>query len=196
MIQVDKIVNRVFNSNTYILRTENSQNVWLIDCGDIDKIIGSLHDDEKVIGVLITHGHSDHIYGLNKLVNKYPSVKIYTSESGLEEFMSDKLNFSRYHEEYSGFIINKLDNVIVIHGDTVIDVLGTTCIVHSTPGHDSSCLCYEIEKYLFTGDSYIPGVKVITKFPRSNKEQAQLSIAKILQLSDGKEIMPGHTLVN
>ena len=196
MIHVDKIVNRVFNSNTYILRAENSQDVWLVDCGDIDKIIESLHDDEKVIGVLITHGHSDHIYGLNELVNKYHSVKIYTSEYGLEEFMSDKLNFSRYHEEYSGFIINKLDNVIVVHGDTVIDVLGTNCIAHSTPGHDSSCLCYEIEKYLFTGDSYIPGVKVITKFPRSDKEQAQLSIAKILQLSDGKEIMPGHTLVN
>ena len=54
LIQVKKIVNRVFNSNTYILRSGNSQDVWLVDCGDIDRIIETLLDDEMVITVIAT----------------------------------------------------------------------------------------------------------------------------------------------
>ena len=47
---------------------------------------------------------------------------------------------------------------------------------------------------LFTGDSYIPGIKTVTNLPASNKEQARISEEKIKSLSDDKLIYPGHLI--
>ena len=61
-----------------------------------------------------------------------------------------------------------------------------------TSGHDRSCVTYYTEDDIFTGDSYIPGIKVITTFPRSNKSDAEKSLAHIMELSISRNIYPGH----
>lgn len=33
------IVNRIFNSITYILPVGDSRDCWLVDCGDVEKVI-------------------------------------------------------------------------------------------------------------------------------------------------------------
>ena len=45
-----------------------------------------------------------------------------------------------------------------------------------TPGHDWSCMTYYTDEIIFTGDSYIPNIKVITSFPKSNKEDANFLV--------------------
>ena len=35
----DYIVNKIFNSITYILPTGNEKDCWLVDCGDVEKVI-------------------------------------------------------------------------------------------------------------------------------------------------------------
>lgn len=42
--------------------------------------------------------------------------------------------------------------------------------VIETPGHCPSCLTYYTDNYIFTGDSYIPNVKVVTKLPYGDKK--------------------------
>ena len=64
--------------------------------------------------------------------------------------------------------------------------------VMATPGHDKSCLTYRIGRYLFSGDSFIPKVKVMASFPQSNKEDAQNSLRRILAVADGCCLCPGH----
>ena len=76
----------------------------------------------------------------------------------------------------------------------IIELPGETVTVYETVGHDSSCLCFRIGNRLFTGDVYIPGVKVFTGFPYSNRQQAQQSVERILQLSENCLVMPGHTV--
>jgi glyoxylase-like metal-dependent hydrolase (beta-lactamase superfamily II) len=56
-------------------------------------------------------------------------------------------------------------------------------------------LTYEIGNYLFTGDSYIPGVKVVTTFRGGDKNLAARSVEKILKWAEGKKICPGHEVV-
>ena len=51
--------------------------------------------------------------------------------------------------------------------------------VFETPGHDKSCLTYKVENNVFSGDSYIPGVKVIASFPNSDREDARISKERI-----------------
>ena len=194
VLSVDFVTNSIFNSRTYILSQKDSDVVWLVDCGDMDKVLDRI-GEKKVEGVLLTHTHSDHIYGLGPLLEYFPNVKVYTNAYGEKALKSPILNLSHYHSEYSDIASDKEPNVRILKdGDTII-VLGLKVSVYETPGHDPSCLTFMMGSKLFTGDSYIPGVKVFTGFPHSNKVQAQHSFERIKIISNNCQIMPGHTLV-
>lgn len=192
MLTVDYITNRVFNSRTYILSDEKCDRVWLVDCGDTDRVLDMI-GKKSVEGVLLTHAHSDHIYGLEELTKRFPAVKIYTNAAGVEALKSPKLNISHYHSEYPDISIDAPDNVCVLKEGDSMEILGMPVQVYETPGHAPSCLTYIIDNKAYTGDAYIPGVKVFTGFPHANKKQAELSVERILQISADSQIMPGHS---
>ena len=194
MLKVDFFTNRVFNSRTYILSKEGHDAVWLVDCGDTDRVLEQIEGKKTVEGVLLTHAHSDHIYGLEALLKHFPQVKIYTNEAGVEALKSPQLNISRYHSEYPDISIEAPENITLLKDGDTFELLGSPVTVYETPGHAPSCLIYLIEDKAFTGDAYIPGVKVFTGFPHSNREQAAESVERILQLTTNCLIMPGHTV--
>ena len=193
MLTVDFITNRVFNSRTYILSDEKNDRVWLVDCGDTDRVLDMIRK-KSVEGVLLTHAHSDHIYGLEELIKRYPKVKVYTNAAGIEALKSPKLNISHYHSEYPDISIDAPDNVCVLKEGDSLEVQGMPVQVYETPGHAPSCLTYIIGQMAFTGDAYIPGVKVFTGFPHANKKQAEASVERILQLAADCQLLPGHTM--
>lgn len=175
MLTVDYFTNRVFNSRTYILSKEGSDEVWLVDCGDFDGIQERI-GKKSIKGVLLTHAHSDHIYGLEEILNQYPEAKVYTNQAGVEALKSPKLNISHYHSEYPDISIDKPENITFLKDGDTFEILGCPVKVYETPGHAPSCLLYLIEDKAFTGDAYIPGVKVFTGFPHSNRKQAAESV--------------------
>lgn len=192
MLVVTSAVGQVMDSLVYILSDGISNDYYLIDIGDFDAAQSLLHEDAMVRGVFITHGHHDHIFGINALKEAYPDCVVYASEECARMLASAKANLSMYLEmpmEYKG-------EVAILHdGDVVnmFDSISLTAI--ATPGHNPSCLCFMVGDYLFTGDSYIPGVKVVTNLPGGDKRLAQESVEKILELVQGKIICPGHKVV-
>lgn len=160
---IHRIVNSVFTSNTYILTSEG-KSAFLIDIGDVQPVKELLDNDGKVVkAVFLTHTHYDHIYGIRELIKAYPDCIIYTSSFGKEALGSDKLNFSRYHNDP---IVWTENNISVLgEGDKIEITTGNVLEVLETPGHDKSCLTYKLGNDVFSGDSYIPGVKVIASFP-------------------------------
>lgn len=184
------ITNSVYNSRTYIIVSENKRSCWLVDCGDVEKVIEQVPEGCEIKGVFLTHVHYDHIYGLPKLVSLFPYARICTNEIGKIALADEKINMSRYHEDPINF---DSKNIKVCEDCSEVELFeGIMAVVHYTPGHNASCLTYEIGEYLFTGDSYIPGLKVVTNLPGGNKEQAIESLEEIQKLSAGKTICPGH----
>ena len=184
------VVNKIFNSITYILPTGNEKDCWLVDCGDVEKVI---EQGWNVLGVLLTHAHCDHIYGLNKLMEAFPEALVYTNAEGKEGLMNPRWNFSHYHDDVEDFVLTHSENVRVIEEECTIDLDGMQVVVFFVLGHEPSCLAFRIENALYTGDAYIPGVKVVTSFPRSNKQQAAESLARLQQLeASGLNVKPGH----
>lgn len=191
MIRVKRIVNSLYQSNSYIINYEESDWVWLIDVGDTKQIQKWLNvHNLKLKSVLLTHTHYDHIYGLNDINQLFPSIKIYTSPEGRESLYDDKWNFSKYH--HISFNFTGCNVVELCDGDRIELWPDITMKAFKTPGHDWSCLSYIVGKMLFTGDSYIPGTKTVTFFPKSNKIEAEESLLKIRNIPGTEIIYPGH----
>ncbi len=188
---IHQIENSVFNSCSYVL-TQDKQS-WLVDCGDVDQILPLV--DGKLQGVLLTHAHFDHIYGLNNLESLFPGVPVYTVMAGLNGLMSDKLNFSRYYGE--PFIFDSPDNVKLVNdGDSISLFDGVEIKAVATPGHSPGCVTWLTSNAIFTGDSYIPGVKTVANLPHSDKDLALKNEALIRQMVENRSIYPGHATSN
>ena len=198
MLKVSYIVNSVFTSRTYILSVDNSSEFWLVDCGDVPPLIEKLSsmvcDLFSIKGVLLTHAHYDHIYGLPHLTELFPQIKVYTNQQGKDALANERVNMSRYHEDPIKY---ESKNVIVCDEGSEIPLFtGLSAKVCYTPGHNLSCLTYEVGDYIFTGDAFIPGVSVVTSLPGSDKKLAIKSLERILKMAEGKNICPGHELKN
>lgn len=126
----------------------------------------------QVSYVLLTHAHLDHIYGLNDLFKYSPSAKVITNITGKQMLLDAKKNLSFYHEV--PFEFNHADNIIVINDREEIEVApGILAKAIYTPGHNPSCISWIIGDAIFTGDSYIPGLKTVTNLPGGNREEAK-----------------------
>lgn len=190
MLEVRRIVNNIFTSNTYLLYDECYPYCWLIDIGDFNRVADVIPVGVQVRGVFLTHTHFDHIYGINALHRAYPECRVYTAEYGKVALYDEKKNFSKYHE--APFVYES-EEVKVLNDDEGVELFpGTSMRVYATPGHCPSCLTYVVGNWVFTGDSYIPGVKVVTKLPGGDRLLAKQSINRIMKLAEGKVVCPGH----
>lgn len=187
-----QVNNNFMNSVTYVLYSKNVDYCVLIDCGEWDTLKPVLERiGKKVKTVLLTHGHADHIYGINGLLESAPTVTIGTNECGHNELCDPKKNLSFFHgnpvnvERYHPLVL-KDGMVLPFQGLTDIEVI-------ATPGHSSSCLSYKMGRNLFTGDAYIPGINTCTKLPGGNKDLALKSITLLSDMEQsGYKIYCGH----
>ena len=190
ILKIIQHINSVFTSNTWVILFDKT--AYLIDCGDVEDVLDKLPHGIDIKAVFLTHTHFDHIYGIERLLEIYPEALIYTSEFGVEGLASSKKNFSRYHIE-GPLIEFSSSNIRILHEGDIITLSDKMMMeIIETPGHDKSCLTYKLRDSLFTGDSYIPGVKIMTNFPNSNKEDANKSKERILKLAERCNLYPGH----
>lgn len=186
------ITNSFMNSNTFVILAEQLTKAWLIDAGEYEKILIFL-DNRQIEGIFLTHAHFDHIYGLNKILELNPDAKVYTNVVGRDMLLNAKKNLSRYHE--SDFVFGYPSQIVIVNdGDEIRLDENHIAKAIFTPGHNPSCITWLIDDMVFTGDSFIPGVKTVTNLPGGNKIQAIESEQLILKLSEGKTIYPGHNV--
>lgn len=161
---------------------------FLIDPGD------EWYGFMNIEAILLTHAHLDHIYGLNRLLELNSDATVYTNEQGCGMLFDDKKNMSRYHE--TPFVFEHPERVVIVNdGDEINIGEGMTATAIFTPGHNPSCITWIVGNNLFTGDSYIPGVKTVTNLPGSNKLQAAASERLLFQLAKDYIIFPGHSIM-
>jgi len=138
----------------------------------------------QIIAVLLTHTDGDHVAALRLFKN----AKVYLSlqEEGL-------INGTKSRFLIFGNKIDAKDYKTLEDGQNInIGKVSIKGIL--TPGHTPGSMCYLVNgRYLFTGDAFIPGVKVFTKFKKSNKLNAIRSINRLIEHFDvNTMIWPGH----
>lgn len=186
---VQNVVNDIMSSVTYVISLEGSNSVWLVDCGAANKIM-DIVGDRTISGILLTHVHYDHIYGITNILKLYPDCKVYTNMDGIRGLCSTTLNLSKYFNDPILVDCNNIKRIM--EGDAISLFPSLTAEVYETPGHNPSCICFKINDYFFTGDAYIPGYKPVTNFHEADKEMAYASMKRIMELAKGSIICAGH----
>ena len=195
MIRVERIVNSIYQSNSYVLYCKEYNEAWLIDVGDAKRIQEWLNCHSlRLKSVLLTHTHYDHIYGLRHLKGDFPQVTIYASPETEEGLRDARINLSRYQGE--PFELDGKARVALIDSRSEINLFDAALQVLETPGHDAGCLSFRIGDCLFTGDSYIPGLPVFYKWKRSEKRLALENEQRLKDLADDcmLDVYSGHYL--
>ncbi len=191
---VHKIVNDILQSCTYVISVEGSNNVFVVDCGDIEPLQSYLcRENKNVIGVILTHAHFDHVYGLQDLMAYYPHLQVYAGEETIKGLAYPDFNMSYLYDE--DFILEfKLGQCHVLEDGNSFDVLGINSQAIATPGHDIDCMTFIVGNTIFTGDSYNPAAPVFCKWSRSDEVQAKNNEALIKKLIDINkyQVYPGH----
>lgn len=194
MVICERFVNSRFTSNTYIIACSEHDNVWIVDPGDTEVVFEWMQNHSKTIvsGIILTHGHFDHIYGINNLLSRFPSCPVYVANVFGKEVLSDpKKNGSKYTEE-GPIAINK-DASIDIYPQEMELWEGVPLKVHYTPGHSDDSVCLQVEGMLFTGDTLIKDMRTVTKLKTGSREKLRESLDVLASLKGhGLMVYPGH----
>lgn len=143
-------------------------------------------DGFRVTHVLLTHGHYDHINGVEEIVEKTDAV-VCAEQRELEEFIA---------EGVGGLVIPRSSLKKTHFGDSVsIGRLPVTMI--PTPGHTPGSQCFLMkpeasEPVLLTGDTLFVGSIGRVDFPYSSPKKMFHSLQKIKALEEQTVFYPGH----
>lgn len=196
-IHVTTIVNEILRSCTYVLSKKGKDGVFLIDCGDSQQIFDYVKSHrKKVSGVLLTHCHYDHIYGLKDLLAKYPTIQVFASDITFKGLEDINLNMSYLYTDDDFIVPLSVPQKMLVKYDVCFSILCEHVQCIFTPGHHIDCTTYIINDKIFTGDSYNPNAPVYTKWQNSNMQDAQRSEMMIRQLIAERKlaVFPGHKI--
>ena len=157
---------------TYLIASSEGREALIIDpvIENVDNYIQLLNElDLKLVKVIDTHIHADHVTGASKLKDRTKCITI----------MGD-------HTPADSVEIKVKDGELI-----KLDQLELRAIY--TPGHTSDSFSFLMNNYLFSGDTLLINGTGRTDFQNGNAKDAYDSIFnKLLKLPDETLLYPAH----
>lgn len=188
MIKCKQIISSILSECCYIVFCDQEERCILIDPGsDYDQINRFIISNGLTVdGVLLTHGHFDHIYSANKF--QQLGCKVFVHEKDADKCLDNKKNLS--------IVFNPIEtfnpDVLLVGEEGNIDFNWVTIKYIHTPGHSMGSVCYLINKYLFSGDTVFENGIGRTDFYDGNTNDMIKSVQKINSMLDKYILKAGH----
>lgn len=190
-MQIERFIVGMVGTNCYVVSNEETSECFLVDPGAYsDKVIAYIREHElKPQAILLTHGHFDHIMGLDGVLREFP-IPVYAQEE--EEIL---LKDASYNASVSYGPAYTFSGASYIKDRQILELAGMTIRAIHTPGHTIGGCCYYIESehVLFSGDTLFHDSVGRTDFPTGSQSQLVRSIReKLLGLPEETVVCPGH----
>ncbi len=200
-IKIGRMVMGVCQTNCYFLYREGEQECIVVDPADQGvSIYDALRRNGfRVTGILLTHGHFDHIWGLDALrdavnaaaeADGLEPVKAYAMEAEKELLRDAQKNVS----EQAGRPCTTYADVYLEDGQE-LTLAGIQCKVIATPGHTVGGCCYYFQEagILVAGDTLFAESVGRTDFPTGSMSTLVRSVRdKLFVLPEDTKVYPGH----
>lgn len=187
-LKVETMVLGSVGTNTYLVYDETTGDGVLVDPADqgarllewVKKAPAELK------GVLLTHGHFDHIYGLREILNTV-RVRVFAGEKEQELMANPAWNLSAMGE-YGPYTVVPDE---AVRDNDVLSIGSLHPEVIETPGHTVGSVSYYFkeEGLLFSGDCLFMESVGRTDLPTGNSRQMADSVKKKLL------VLPGNVIV-
>ncbi len=185
-----RFVNTKYTSNTYLVGMASEYDAILVDAG-VDIAATLVDSKTQIKAILLTHPHYDHVYYLSQVLAAFPSVVLYAHPDTIKAIRDPKLNLSYYHHVPISVDVSDFTALLGKLGTITVDQIRIQWV--STPGHHEGAITYSFADHLFTGDSFVPGQKVVTKLKGGDRKKAQPSLSVIQGcLTTVNFVAPGH----
>ncbi len=179
-----------WGSNCYLL-LQNGHAFVVDPSADAKTILSAVHQSGAVLdGILLTHGHFDHIISIDTLRDLCPGCPVYIHADDMDfPQNADKNAFSAFFPMERTW---RRPDKVLQDGD-VLTLGGQSIRVLHTPGHTPGSICLLChQEFLLTGDTlFASGVGRCDLYGGS-LEQLRQSLHQLRELPASLPIEPGH----
>lgn len=187
---IQKFSKGPLGNNNYVIIDEISHEAIIIDCTEKPQDMLNYITSQKASlkYILLTHGHFDHILGLNDLNNELLQ-KSYVDKN--DKFLLDDINDFMDFISFPHVIAPKISHFFDEKTNLFLGKIPIKII--STPGHTPGCVCFLIQNNLFSGDTLFYNSRGRTDMPKSSDQEIMKSLKKLFSsLPDKTLVFPGH----
>lgn len=189
-MKIYRFLTSPYQANTYLAFDETKKG-FIVDPGGYSAQLtqAAKQEDVDVEYILLTHGHSDHICGVEDFKKDFPDAKIVAYEAEREMLMDPEQNVSA---EIAGRPMTIEADIYVKDRETL--TIGETefTFLH-TPGHTKGGMCIYTPGYVFSGDTLFRASIGRTDFYGGSFPEIMKSIKeRLFVLPDNTLVLPGH----
>lgn len=190
-MRVEKFVTGIISTNCYLAVNEDTKQAVVVDPAAAPaRLMDHIREEGlKIEAILLTHGHFDHIMGIDGFLKEY-SVPVYVHEDDLKMMEDPQWNQSAIYTTGYTFA-----GAAPLRDGQTLSLAGYDFQVLHTPGHTPGGCCYYVksEGVLFSGDTLFQRSVGRTDFEGSSTKDLIRGIKeKLMVLPDDTHVYPGH----
>ena len=188
---IKKVTLGTVSTNCYLLIDENTGLGALIDCPCYSEVLVDLlksKELKKLKYIILTHGHYDHILGLDK-IKEMTNAEVLIHKDDAACLTDSKRSLAMF----TGNTQVSVEPDVILNDNDVINLGGLKIKVIHTPGHTVGSCSFQVDNAVFTGDTLFYLTVGRTDLPTGDYIKIISSIKKLAALYGDYDIYPGHS---
>lgn len=173
-------------ANCYLVKLPTRPDGLVIDPGGAPKAVVDACSELGMTpaAILLTHGHFDHVGGVDGLLAAYPGLSVYAHPGDLSQPFAPSDLFP--------LAPASLSSRKELCDNQTLSLAGIQLQVLHTPGHSKGSVVFRVEDSLFTGDTLFCGSMGRTDFPGGSVSEMIVSLKRLGELEGDYKVYPGH----
>ena len=183
-------------SNTYLVGNKNKY-CFLFDPSDVvdsNFILKLKNEFKELKAIFLTHGHYDHFYSLNLLLESFPNCKVFIYKEEKNFLFDENLNLGLSLSGYNYVPFKFESNLILLNDLENVMIEDQKIKIFHTPFHTIGSAIYFIkkEKAIISGDTLFKDSIGRSDLPTGDETKINSSLKIFGSFKDEIILCPGH----